>query len=236
MFDCPVLVRALAGASRRTANLWRPILLVVAFAGCARDATAPDAGAAPDPATLSTTLAEAVEGIDGKGDLKAKLATSRGTIEVRLLEAQAPRTVANFVSLARGLRPFRDPETGEWVKRPFYDGLSFHRVIPGFMIQGGCPRGNGQGGPGYVFDDELTEDLVHNGEGVMGMVNAGPNTNGSQFYITDAPTPHLDQKNTIFGRVVKGIGVVRKIARAPRDGDDRPQKEVRILSVTFERS
>ncbi len=211
------------------------LILLACFGGCTSGTGTPDAGVAPDPATATITLGEAVYGIGGKGALKAKLATSRGTIEVELFEKQAPQAVANFVSLARGLRPFRNPEDGQWVNRAFYDGLDFHRVIPGFMIQSGCPRGDGRGGPGYVFDDEFDAAIKHDRAGILAMVNAGPNTNGSQFYITDAPTPHLDGKNTIFGRVTDGLQVVQKIARVPRDGEDRPKKPVKLLSVTFER-
>ena len=212
-------------------------LAVFVAVGCDESPPAPvDAGVKPDPATLSMTLGEAVEGIGGEGALKAKLATSRGTIIVELFAVKTPKTVANFVALARGLRPFKSVQTGEWVRKPFYDGLTFHRVIPGFMIQGGCPHGDGRGGPGYVFDDELDEARRHDRAGVMAMVNAGPDTNGSQFYITDAPAPHLDGKNTIFGRVVDGLEVVQRIARVPRDDDDRPKEPVQLLSVTFERS
>ncbi|MEM7679097.1 MAG: peptidylprolyl isomerase, partial [Myxococcota bacterium] len=168
--------------------------------GCAPNSepTPTDAGVVVDPATVLITLGDALKGIEGRGPLKAKLTTDAGFMEIRLHEEKAPRAVANFVALARGLRPAKDAKTGAWVKRPFYDGLLFHRVIPGFMIQTGCPRGDGRGGPGYVFDDEFSEDLKHDGAGVVAMVNAGPDTNGSQFYITDAPAPHLDGRNTIF--------------------------------------
>ena len=212
------------------------LLFSAALAGCAQGASSTnDAGVAPDPATLSITLGEAVSGIGGEGALRATIATNQGSIVVELFEAKVPRTVANFVALARGLRPFIDPEDGQWVRRPFFDDLTFHRVIPGFMVQSGCPRGDGRGGPGYVFDDELLPGLLHDREGIMAMVNAGPNTNGSQFYITDAPAPHLDGKNTVFGRVVDGLAVVQRIARVPRDENDRPQTPVKIVSVTFER-
>ncbi len=219
------------------------LLAILCFAvmvpvGCKEppSSTPVDAGVKPDPTSLTMTLGDAVEGIGGTGGLKAKLATSRGTIVVELFDAETPKTVTNFVALARGLRPFKSVETGEWVTKPFYDGLTFHRVVPGFMIQGGCPHGDGRGGPGYVFDDELDDARRHDRAGVMAMVSAGPDTNGSQFYITDAPAPHLDGKNTIFGRVVDGLEVVQRIARVPRDDDDRPKKPVQILSVTFERS
>ena len=214
----------------------RHLMIVgAALLGCAQESVAPDAAVPPDPATAKITLGEAVSGIDGEGKLHAQLETSRGIITIALFEEQTPKTVANFVALARGLRSFKTVTDGEWTKRPFYDGLTFHRVVPGFVIQGGCPLGNGQGGPGYVFDDELG-NAKHDRAGVVAMVNAGPNTNGSQFYITDAPAPHLDGKNTIFGRVTDGLEVVQRIARVPRDGDDRPKEPVKLLSVTFQRS
>ena len=214
---------------------WGRCLWVAMVVGCTGGVSAPDAGVAPDPATMSITLGEAVDGIGGQGVLKAKLATSRGTIEVELFEERAPQAVANFVALARGLRLFRDPTDGTWGKGAFYDGLNFHRVVPGFLIQAGCPRGDGRGGPGYVFDDEIDPELKHRRAGMVAMVNAGPNTNGSQFYITDAPAPHLDGKHTIFGKVTEGLQIVQKIARVPRDDQDRPKEPVKLLSVTFER-
>jgi len=163
--------------------------------------------------------------------------TSLGGFTVELFEKEAPQTVANFVGLAEGTREWTDPKTGQKVKRPFYDGLIFHRVIPDFMIQGGDPRGDGTGGPGYQFPDEFSSALRHDKPGRLSMANAGPNTNGSQFFITDAPTPWLDNRHSIFGEVVEGLDVVKKIARVPRsqDGRDRPLTDVVMKKVTIVR-
>src|ERR1700726_1151299 len=141
--------------------------------------------------------------------------TSQGTIVVRLFEKEAPQTVENFVGLAEGTKEFKDPKTGQKAKRPFYDGLIFHRVIPQFMIQGGCPQGTGRGGPGYKFADEFHPALKHSKAGKLSMANAGPGTNGSQFFITVAATPWLDNKPTIFGEVVEGQAVAAKIPNPP---------------------
>ena len=173
------------------------------------------------------TLEQALAGLTGEGVLVAKLETARGNIVIRLYEDKAPMTVANFVGLARGLRKFKDAKTGEWVTRPFYDGLTFHRNVAKFMIQGGCPLGDGRGGPGYVFDDELHPELSHDKPGVVSMVNAGKNTNGSQFFITELPVPHLDRVHPIFGQVTEGLDVVHAIARA--------EKPVTIKKVTVYR-
>ncbi len=136
--------------------------------------------------------------------------TSQGNIVVRLLENEAPKTVANFVGLAEGTKEFTNEKTGQKEKRPFYDGLIFHRVIPQFMIQGGCPQGSGMGGPGYKFADEFHPSLKHSKAGKLSMANSGPGTNGSQFFITVAATPWLDNRHTIFGEVVEGQDVRTK--------------------------
>jgi peptidyl-prolyl cis-trans isomerase A (cyclophilin A) len=162
--------------------------------------------------------------------------TSQGTIVGRLFEKEAPKTVENFIGLAEGAKEFKDPRSGQKVKRPFYDGLTFHRIIPQFMIQGGCPLGTGTGDPGYRFADEFHPSLKHDKAGKFSMANAGPNTNGSQFFITVAPTPWLDNKHAIFGEVVEGFDIVQKISEVPRSAQDRPLQEVKINSVKIERT
>jgi cyclophilin family peptidyl-prolyl cis-trans isomerase len=145
----------------------------------------------------------------------AHIETDRGEIVVELFEKDAPETVANFVGLAKGDKSWRDPKNGQQVKRPFYDGLTFHRVIKGFMIQGGCPMGTGTGGPGYQIKDELVRNPNRHLEGSLSMAHAGPNTGGSQFFICHAPQPHLDGKHTVFGQVTAGLEAVHAI----RQGD-----------------
>jgi peptidyl-prolyl cis-trans isomerase A (cyclophilin A) len=169
-------------------------------------------------------------------DTYATLVTSRGEVRVELFEDTAPKTVANFVELATGSRPWTDPRTGAEQKRPLYDGTVFHRVIPQFMVQGGDPLGNGTGGPGYQFEDETGGPHRFDRPGRLAMANAGPNTNGSQFFITQVPTPWLDGKHTIFGQVVSGMDVVDAIAAAERDGRDRPLEEQRLERVVIESS
>ena len=161
--------------------------------------------------------------------------TSQGTITCRLFEKEAPKTVANFVGLAEGTKEFTDPRTGEKTKRRFYDGLVFHRVIPKFMIQGGCPLGNGTGDPGYRFADEFHPTLRHDKPGKLSMANSGPSTNGSQFFVTVAATPWLDDHHTIFGEVVEGQDVATKISQLMRDRSDRPLEPVVLEKVRIER-
>src|SRR5271157_735277 len=151
--------------------------------------------------------------------------TSLGNIVIKLLDKEAPKTVENFVGLAEGTKEFVNPVTGKKEKRNYYDGLIFHRVIPQFMIQGGCPQGSGRGGPGYSFADEFHPSLKHSKPGLLSMANSGPNTNGSQFFVTVAATPWLDNRHTIFGEVVEGFDVAEKISKAPKDSSDRPKKE-----------
>jgi peptidyl-prolyl cis-trans isomerase A (cyclophilin A) len=165
----------------------------------------------------------------------AILETSQGSIVCRLFEKEAPQTVANFVGLAEGTKEFTDPRSGQKAKRPFFDGLVFHRVIPDFMIQGGCPLGTGTGGPGYRFGDEFQPSLRHDKAGKLSMANSGPGTNGSQFFVTVAPTPWLDGKHSIFGEIVEGQDVADKISKLPRDGSDRPRTAVTLQHVKIER-
>ncbi len=167
--------------------------------------------------------------------LYATLKTGMGVIVIHLFEDKAPKTVENFVGLATGAKEWTDPRTGQKVKQPLYNGTIFHRVIPGFMIQGGDPLGRGTGGPGYRFADEFNPDLRHNKAGILSMANAGPNTNGSQFFITLAPTPHLDNRHSVFGEVVQGQEVVVAIGNAPRGANDRPLKDVVLQEVIISR-
>jgi peptidyl-prolyl cis-trans isomerase A (cyclophilin A) len=174
--------------------------------------------------------------VPGEGDLYARFVTSMGPIVVRLEEKKVPNTVKNFVGLATGTMEWTDPKSGQNVKRPFYDGLIFHRVIPGFMIQGGCPVGQGNGGPGYRFDDEFDKSLRHDRAGVLSMANSGPGTNGSQFFITEGPTPHLNDKHSVFGYVVAGADKIGKITNVPRGPRDRPTNDVKLEHVEVFRS
>jgi peptidyl-prolyl cis-trans isomerase A (cyclophilin A) len=157
--------------------------------------------------------------------------TSLGQIKIELFNDKAPKTVENFVGLAEGTKEWTDPKTGQKVKKPFYDGLKFHRVIPNFMIQGGCPLGNGTGGPGYRFEDEFHKDARHSKPGMLSMANAGPNTNGSQFFITVAATPYLDNRHAVFGEVIEGMDVVMNISKVKTGSMDRPVEDLVIKSV-----
>ena len=161
--------------------------------------------------------------------------TSMGKIVCELFDKDAPKTVENFTGLAEGKKEFTDPKTGAKTKRAFYDGLIFHRIIPNFMIQGGDPEGTGRGGPGYKFGDEIVPTLKFDKPGLLAMANAGPGTNGSQFFITQVPTPWLDGHHTIFGQVVEGMDVVVKIATAPRGAGDRPTTDIVVKKLTIDR-
>ena len=149
--------------------------------------------------------------------ITAAIETNRGTINLDLFADEAPITVASFVNLATN---------------NFYDGLKFHRVISNFMIQGGCPLGTGTGGPGYRFEDEFNENLRHEGPGILSMANAGPGTNGSQFFITLVPTPHLNGNHTVFGKVIEGMDIVHQIGKTATNRDDRPLEDVVMKKVT----
>ncbi|MFB6264073.1 MAG: peptidylprolyl isomerase [Bradymonadaceae bacterium] len=173
--------------------------------------------------------------VPGDGELHAVLHTNFGDIDLKLYEDRAPNTVANFVGLATGKRTWKDPDTGEDRNDPFYEDVKFHRIIPNFMIQGGDPTGTGRGGPGYVFEDEFHPELRHDQAYRLSMANAGPDTNGSQFFITLRETPHLNDKHAVFGQVVDGTDVVDQIASVDTDGNDRPDDPVVIESVDVER-
>lgn len=150
--------------------------------------------------------------------VKIKIETTKGDIFADLYADEVPKTVENFVKLTQ---------------KGFYDGIIFHRVIPGFMIQTGDPTGTGMGGPGYKFEDEFSPALKHNKPGILSMANAGPNTNGSQFFITEVPTPHLDGRHSVFGQVTQGMDVVREIANAPRNNRDKPLEEIKMIKVSI---
>ncbi|OGS25877.1 MAG: hypothetical protein A2297_04370 [Elusimicrobia bacterium RIFOXYB2_FULL_48_7] len=168
--------------------------------------------------------------------LYAAFDTSMGTIVCRLFEKETPKTVENFTSLATGKKKWFDQKNQKWIeKKPFYDGLIFHRVIPDFMVQAGCPFGTGFGGPGYKFEDEFVPSLVFDKPGKLAMANAGPNTNGSQFFITCVPTTFLNGKHTIFGEVLSGYDIVQKIVSVSRDRNDKPLSPVTIKKVTIKK-
>ena len=188
---------------------------------------------AGDPEEGNFTLDEALAGLPGKGSPSAEIETEMGLLNCELFADKAPLTVANFVGLARGTRAWKNPK-GEWVKQPAYDGTLFHRIIKGFMIQGGDPEGTGRGGPGYVFKDEVWEGAKHDRRGLLCMANRGPNTNGAQFFILDGPAPHLDNSFTIFGQC-KPEGVIEKLASVTVQRD-RPEKPPVIKRITIKRN
>lgn len=166
--------------------------------------------------SATKTIPKVMEQDPSKGNRHAFMETSMGMIQLELFEKRAPQTTANFIKLA-----------GEG----YYDSLIFHRVIPGFMIQGGCPKKNGTGDPGYSIPDEFHPELLHDTEGILSMANAGPNTGGSQFFITHGPTPHLNMRHAVFGKVVAGMDVVNAIGAAPRDRRDKPDTDILILNL-----
>jgi peptidyl-prolyl cis-trans isomerase A (cyclophilin A) len=167
----------------------------------------------------------------------AHFTTSEGTFTARLFDAEAPKTVANFTGLASGTKEWTDPRSGKKVLQPYFDGTIFHRVIDGFMIQGGDPLGQGTGGPGFTFADEFHPRLRHAKAGLLSMANRGPNTNGGQFFITLAATPWLDDKHSIFGEITEGMDVVQTIGRtATSKPGDRPVKEILVKTVRIENS
>ena len=168
-------------------------------------------------------LDQALEGLPGEGQLVVIFETARGPMRCELFEEVTPHTVANFVGLARGVRPFREQSSGAWKRRPYYDDILFHRVIPGFMIQSGDPSGTGRFGAGYVIQDEIVEELIHDRAGRLSMANRGPGTGSAQFFVTLGPTPHLDGLHTIFGQCdPDAIELAKSIASVPRDDADKP--------------
>ncbi len=188
-----------------------------------------------DPRGGVFELADALAGVEGEGALWAVLELEAGQMECELFEAQAPLTVANFVGLARGLRPFKDPQGGGWVERPYYDGTIFHRAIPGFMVQGGDPLGTGRGGPGYVIPDEIRAEFSHDRAGRLSMANRGAGTGGSQFFVTLGPALYLDGVHTIFGQCSEpSIELAEGIA-STAGANDRPQPEAAIVRIRVER-
>jgi peptidyl-prolyl cis-trans isomerase A (cyclophilin A) len=189
-----------------------------------------------DPAKGKFTLEEATKGLKGPATapLFATIDTTLGAFTCELFSKQAPVTVANFVGLSRGLRPWKDTKTNQWVKKPLYDGLIFHRVIPGFMIQGGDPAGTGSGKLGYSFQDEFSPDLKFEKPGLLAMANAGPATNGSQFFITEGTPQYLSGRHTIFG-ACEPLALVTKIANVPKGARDLPVVPVVITKITISR-
>lgn len=199
----------------------------------ADDAVADEENA--DEVTLNAEDPKAIlDAIEGEGTLHATFVTSKGDINCELYEDQAPTTVANFVGLANGSKKFEDPNDRTVKEEPFYNGTIFHRVIPNFMIQGGDRLGKGMGGPGYKFEDEFNAELRHDSAGILSMANSGPNTNGSQFFITDAPTPHLDNRHSVFGKCAD-LDVISTIATVDRGAADRPNEDVVLERVEISR-
>jgi peptidyl-prolyl cis-trans isomerase A (cyclophilin A) len=189
-----------------------------------------------DPVEGLFTLDEALAGLEGEGDLWVEFVTPRGVIDCELYEQLTPVTVANFVGLARGLRPWFDRDADEWIEgQPYYDGTTFHRVIPGFMIQGGDPTGTGRGNPGYVIPDEIHPELGHDG-GALSMANKGANTGSAQFFIVLEPAGHLDGKHSVFGRcTAEGVAVAEQIANVAVGANDKPVEDEVIEEVRIVR-
>jgi peptidyl-prolyl cis-trans isomerase A (cyclophilin A) len=181
--------------------------------------------------TLATLAGAQTSSPAAKGAVTATIETTDGNITCTLFPDKAPLTVANFIGLSDGTKPWKNPKTGQMMHTPLYDGTICHRVIPNFMIQCGDPAGNGSGDPGYSFKDEFTPDLTFDQPGRLAMANSGPNTNGSQFFITEVPTPHLNGKHTIFGQC-ENLDVIKKIARLPTDPrTDRPNDPPKITHI-----
>jgi peptidyl-prolyl cis-trans isomerase A (cyclophilin A) len=230
-------MRARTVSSPRFVSLLLSLFLVSALVLLAAGSARAQSVCGDDPEKGDFTLDEATKGLKGPKDapLTAKIETSMGALSCELFEKKSPKTVANFVGLARGLRPWCDEKTKTWeTKKAFYDGLIFHRVIPSFMIQGGDPIGIGRGGPGYKFANESDPGLLFDKPGVLAMANAGRDTNGSQFFITEVPQPALNGGYTIFGQC-DPVSLVAEIARVPRSPGDKPNKDVSMTKVTITR-
>ena len=213
------------------------LFLFSAVFAIAQQSTPPQTPPADPPAELpDMPTSQAPPVVEPTGPTVV-LDTTMGRMTCRLFDKQAPLTVANFIGLAEGTKPWTDPVSKKKMKaKPFYDGTTFHRVIPEFMIQGGDPTGTGTGDPGYMFADEFDPNLNFDVPGRMAMANSGPGTNGSQFFITEVPTTHLDQKHTIFGQCDQpSISVVSAIARVQRDANDKPIQPVVLTKVTIVR-
>jgi peptidyl-prolyl cis-trans isomerase A (cyclophilin A) len=227
----------------RTLN-WTLAWMLGAAVGFAQQAIPPTQQSTPSPA--ATSPATSTEGLPDAPSSNAPpvlqptgptavFDTSMGRITCKLFDKEAPQTVANFIGLANGTKDWTDPTTHKKMhNKPLYNGTVFHRVIPNFMIQGGDPTATGMGDPGYMFADEFNPNLNFDVPGRLAMANSGPDTNGSQFFITEVPTEHLNQKHTIFGQCDdSGVGVVKSIARVERDGDDKPIAPVTLNKLTI---
>lgn len=189
---------------------------------------------AAKPETAEPETAKPSAAKHGPG-VYAHITTNHGTMVARLFDKEAPKTVENFVALAEGKKPWRNPRTNTMVRRPYYNNLTFHRIIPGFMIQGGDPEGTGMGGPGFEFADEFNPKLRHSKAGILSMANRGPNTNGGQFFITLVPTPHLNDRHSVFGELVEGMETLAAIGKVPTGVQNKPIKPVVMKSVRIER-
>lgn len=216
--------------------LFAGILIAMTFQSRAQESSEPSVEKKADKKESKKEVKKDAKNSDKKDkDMIVVFETSMGTFKAKLFKDLAPKTVENFAGLADGTKEYNDPKTGKKTKSHFYDGLIFHRIIPGFMIQGGDPLGTGTGGPGYQFDSEITPKLSHGKAGILSMANAGPNTNGSQFFITVAPQPRLDGGYSVFGEVTEGLDVVMEISKVKTAPGDRPLKDVVMKTVRIEK-
>lgn len=238
-----VLILAAFGCSKSTPELQpdptsKPTPAATASVTGASSASSSSAGnvkkSKDDPLGGQFSLADATKDLKGSGPILATLETSKGTLHCKLYDDKAPLTVANFIGLATGKRTWKDPNTGAWVNKPAYDGTTFHRIIKGFMIQGGDAKGNGTGEPGYEVKDEVWTGAKHDRAGLLCMANHGPDTNGAQFFITDAGKSSLDDSYTIFG-ACSPVSVVHDIASVPTGPADRPKTPVTIEKIAISR-